>query len=156
LYEETWLSLYARDKAGAESNLLTDRSNVMNGKIGVVLLSGLLFACAQSPPPDTAAAPPPPPPAAAPAPAPVAAAPPANRRVSIRAVRCARLLELPEDDRAAASLFYIGYQASRLGARTINVGRIPDAEARALSYCEASPNRSVADAFRQAYVRTLR
>jgi hypothetical protein len=156
LYEETWLSLYARDKAGAESNLPTDRSNVMNGKIGVVLLSGLLFACVQAPPPNTTAAAPPPPPVAAPAPAPVAEAPPANRRVSIRAVRCARLLELPEDDRAAASLFYIGYQASRLNARTINVGRIPDAEARALSYCEASPNRSVVDAFRQAYVRTLR
>jgi hypothetical protein len=127
----------------------------MNGKIGVVLLSGLLFACVQTPPPNTAAAPPPPP-AVAPPPAPVAEAPPANRWVSIRAVRCARLLELPGDDRAAASLFYIGYQASRLGARTINVGRIPDAEARALSYCEASPNRSVTDAFRQAYLRTLR
>ena len=128
----------------------------MNGKIGVVLLSGLLFACVQQPPPNTTAAAPPPPPVVAPAPAPIAAAPPANRRVSIRAVRCARLLELPEDDRAAASLFYIGYQASRLGARTINVGRIPDAEARALSYCEASPNQSVANAFRQAYLRTLR
>ena len=127
----------------------------MNGKIGVVLLSGLLFACVQQPPPNTAAAPPPPP-AAAPAPAPVAVAPPANRFVSIRGARCSRLLELPEDDRAAASLFYIGYQASRLGARTINVGRIPDAEARALSYCEANPNRAAVDAFRQAYLRTLR
>ena len=126
----------------------------MNGKIGVVLLSGLLFACVQQPPPNTAAAPPPPPVAAPPAP--VAAAPPANRRVSIRAVRCARLLELPEDDRAAASLFYIGYQASRLNARTINVGRIPDAEAEALSLCEASPNQTVANAFRRAYLRTLR
>lgn len=127
----------------------------MNGKIGVVLLSGLLFACVQAPPPNTAAAPPPPP-VAAPAPAPVAEAPPANRFVSIRGARCSRLLELPEDDRAAASLFYIGYQASRLGARTINVGRIPDAEARALSYCEANPNRAAVDAFRQAYLRTLR
>ena len=127
----------------------------MNGKIGVVLLSGLLFACVQAPPPNTAAAPPPPP-AVAPAPAPVAEAPPANRFVSIRGARCSRLLELPEDDRAAASLFYIGYQASRLGARTINVGRIPDAEARALSYCEANPNRAAVDAFRQAYLRTLR
>jgi hypothetical protein len=127
----------------------------MNGKIGVVLLSGLLFACVQTPPPNTSAAPPPAP-VAAPAPAPIAAAPPANRRVSIRAVRCARLLELPEDDRAAASLFYIGYQASSLRARTINVGAIPTAEAEALSYCEASPNQSVANAFRRAYLRTLR
>jgi hypothetical protein len=125
----------------------------MNGKIAVVLLSGSLFACVQAPPP------PPPPPAPAPAavaPAPVAEAPPANRRVSIRAVRCARLLELAEDDRAAASLFYLGYQASSLRARTIDVGAIPDAEARALSYCEANPNRAVVDAFRQAYLRTLR
>jgi hypothetical protein len=127
----------------------------MNGKIAVVLLSGLLFACVQTPPPTTA---PPLPPAPTPAvvPAPVAEAPPANRRVSIRAVRCARLLELPEDDRAAASLFYIGYQASSLRARTINVGAIPDAEALALSYCEAHPNRAAVDAFRQAYLRTLR
>ena len=127
----------------------------MNGKIGVVLLSGLLFACVQQPPPNTTAAAPPPPPVAAP-PAPVAEAPPANRFVSIRGARCSRLLELPEDDRAAASLFYIGYQASRLNARTINVGRIPDAEAQALGYCEASPNQSVANAFRRAYLRTLR
>ena len=126
----------------------------MNGKIGVVLLSGLLFACVQAPPPNTAAAPPPPPVAAPPAP--VAVAPPASRFVSIRGARCSRLLELPEDDRAAASLFYIGYQASRLDAKTINVGRIPDAEAEALSYCEANPNRAAVDAFRQAYLRTLR
>src|SRR5215813_3898744 len=91
----------------------------MKGKAAVVLFSGLLFACVQAPPPTTTAAPPPaPPPAPAVAPAPVAEAPPANRRVSIRAVRCARLLELPEDDRAAASLFYLGYQASSLRART--------------------------------------
>src|ERR1700730_16068226 len=144
-----------RRQGWCESNRLS-RSNMMNGKIGVVLLSGLLFPCGQQPPPNTTAAAPPPPPVAAPAPAPIAAAPPANRRVSIRAVRCARLLELAEDDRAAASLFYIGYQASRLNARTINVGRIPDAEVEALSYCEASPNQSVANAFRRAYLRTLR
>jgi hypothetical protein len=143
-----------RRQGWCESNRLS-RSNMMNGKIGVVLLSGLLFACVQQPPPNTAAAPPPPP-VAAPAPAPIAAAPPASRFVSIRGARCARLLELPEDDRAAASLFYIGYQASRLGARTINVGRIPDAEAEALSLCDASPNQTVANAFRRAYLRTLR
>ena len=125
----------------------------MKGKAAVVLLSGLLFACVQAPPPTTTAAPPP---APAVAPAPVAEAPPANRRVSIRAVRCARLLELPEDDRAAASLFYLGYQASSLRARTINVGAIPDAESRALAYCEANPNRAAISAFRQAYLRTLR
>jgi hypothetical protein len=128
----------------------------MKGKPAVVLLSGLLFACVQAPPPTTATVAPPPVPAPVAAPAPVAEAPPTNRRVTIRAVRCARLLELSEDDRAAASLFYIGYQASSLRARTINVGAIPDAENRALSYCEANPNRAALSAFRQAYLRTLK
>jgi HdeA/HdeB family protein len=128
----------------------------MKGKPAVVLLSGLLFACVQAPPPTTTTVAPPPVPAPVAAPAPVAEAPPTNRRVTIRAVRCARLLELSEDDRAAASLFYIGYQASSLRARTINVGAIPDAENRALSYCEANPNRAALSAFRQAYLRTLK
>lgn len=129
----------------------------MNGKPAVVLLSGLLFACVQAPPP----APPPaaPPPAAMvpqPAPAPVAQPTPGNRRVSIQTASCQRLLELSEDDRAAASLFYIGYQAARFRARTINVGAIPDTEAQAYEYCQARPNRPAVEAFRRAYLQTLR
>ena len=46
----------------------------MNGKIAAVLLSGLLFACAQVPPPKPVP-PPPPAPAPAPPPPPAAAAP---------------------------------------------------------------------------------
>ena len=103
----------------------------MNGKIAVVLLSGSLLACVQAQPPAATVAAPPP--APAPAPTQVAAAvaapvPAGNRYVTIRSARCSTLLGLPEDDRAAASLFYIGYQASRLGARSINVNAIPDAE----------------------------
>ena len=129
----------------------------MKGKIAVVLLSGSLFACVQAPPPaTTAAAPPPPVMAPEPAPAPVAQPTPGNRRVNIQTARCERLLELPPDDRAAASLFYIGYQASRLRARTINVGAIPHAEAQAFAYCEAHPNRPAVEAFRLAFLRTLR
>ena len=100
----------------------------MNGKPAVVLLSGLLFACVQAPPPAPPAAPPPMAVAPQPAPAPVAQPTPGNRRVGIQTARCERLLELPPDDRAAASLFYIGYQAARLRAKTINVGAIADAE----------------------------
>jgi len=132
----------------------------MNGKTASLLvsgiLSGVLFACAQPPAATAPAAPPPPVVAPAPAPPPVAQPTPGNRRVSIQGARCQRLLELPPDDRAAASLFYIGYQAARLRARTINVGSIPDAEAWAYDYCAANPNRSAADAFRLAYLRTLR
>jgi hypothetical protein len=129
----------------------------MNGKPAVVLLSGLLFACVQAPPPPaTTAAPPPPAVAPEPAPAPVAQPTPGNRRFSILTARCERLLELTPDDRAAASLFYIGYHAARFRARTINVGAIPDAEAQALEYCQARPNRPAVEAFRRAYLQTLR
>ena len=136
----------------------------MNGKTAFVLLSGVLSgslcACAQPPEaaaPAAPAAPTPPPVAApAPAPAPVAEPTPGNRWVSIRGATCERLLELSPDDRAAASLFYTGYQAARFGSRTINVAAIPDAEERAESYCAEHPGRPAVEAFRQAYRQTLR
>src|SRR5204862_6764549 len=132
---------------------LYNRSNTMIGKVAAVLLSGLLVACVQAPPPAAVA---PPPPAPAPAPPPVPAPPPAaavpapgplseavreQRIVEIRAAGCDGLLGLDNDDRIAAAMFYIGYQASRFGSRTINVGRIPTIGRLALSYCEAHPDR---------------
>jgi hypothetical protein len=121
----------------------------MNGKTAAVLLSGLLFACASPPAP----APPPPPPA----PAPMAAPPPAAARwVAIRDADCATLLSLSEDDRTAASLFYLGYQASRIGARAVNKSAIPSMEQLAALYCEAHPNRPVAEAFAHAYASSGR
>ena len=128
----------------------------MNGKTAFVLLSGVLSGslCACVQPPEAAApAPPPPPPAVAPAPAPapVAEPTPSNRSVSIQGATCEKLLELSPDDRAAASLFYIGYQAARFRSRAINVGAIPDAEAWAESYCAEHPGRPAVEAFRQAY-----
>jgi len=131
----------------------------MNGKIAVVLLSGSLLACVQAQPPAATVAAPPP--APAPSPTQVAAAvaapvPAGNRYVTIRSARCSTLLGLPEDDRAAASLFYIGYQASRLGARSINVNAIPDAESEAFNYCQTFPNRTVAEAFAKAFLRVMK
>jgi hypothetical protein len=137
----------------------------MNGKTAFVLLSGVLSGslCACVQPPDAAApaAPPPPPvaaaaPAPAPAPAPVAEPTPGDRWVSIRGATCERLLELSPDDRAAASLFYTGYQAARFGSRAINVAAIPNAEEWAESYCAEHPGRPAVEAFRQAYRQTLR
>ena len=141
----------------------------MNGKTALVLLSGVLSgslcACVQppdaaapaAPPPSPAAAPaPPPPPVAAPAPAPVAEPTPGNRWVSIQGATCERLLALSPDDRAAAALFYIGYHAARFRSRAINVGAIPDAEAWADNYCVEHPGRPAVEAFRQAYLQTLR
>src|SRR6201984_1513600 len=127
----------------------------MNGKTAFVLLSGVLSGslCACVQPPDAAA------PAAAPPPpvaAPVAEPTPGDRWVSIRGATCERLLELSPDDRAAASLFYTGYQAARFGSRAINVAAIPNAEELAESYCAEHPDRPAVEAFRQAYRQTLR
>jgi hypothetical protein len=130
----------------------------MNSKATAVLLSGLLFACVQTQPPEAAA--PSTPAASAPAPAPAqppaAESAPTDHIVNIRRASCQDLLRLSPEDRAAATMFYIGYQASRLRATTINVGVIPSIEAQALTYCQENPDEPVARAFAQAYLRTQR
>jgi hypothetical protein len=153
----------------------------MNRRMVAILLSGLLVACAQSPqataPPElaqaSASAPagtpaPAPAPAQTPAPAPgeaqapapasapSAASAPADHIVNIQGASCQDLLRLSPEDRDAASMFYIGYQASRFRARTINVGVIPSIEAQAVTYCEENPRRPVAQVFAEAYSRTRR
>ncbi len=143
----------------------------MNGKTAAVLLSGLLFACAQTPPPQAAAppAPSPPPapaavptsppapaasaaPSAAPARSPLANAAPTDHVVNTLGAGCQDLLRLSPEDRAAAAMFYVGYQASRVRARTINVAVIPSIEAQAVTYCQENPDWSVARAFAHAYL----
>jgi HdeA/HdeB family protein len=127
----------------------------MNGKPAAVLLSGLLVACVQTQPPEATAPPAPSlPPAQAQAPPPAPA--PVDHIVNIRRARCEDLLKLAPDDRAAASMFYIGYQASRVRATTINVGMIPSIEEQAITYCEENPDRTVAQAYAHAYSQTRR
>ena len=60
-------------------------------------------------------------------------------------------MELTAEDRAAASMFYHGYQASRSGAREVNVPGLGNLEALVLSYCTAYPGRPVVQAFRDVY-----
>jgi hypothetical protein len=131
-----------------------DGSNAMKGKSAVVLLLGLLVACVQAQPQEAAAPPPAPAPAATPVPA--TEAPAGDRIVTIRRATCERFLQLSAEDRAAASMFYIGYQSSRSRARTVNVNLLPSIEALALDYCSAYPNRPVAAAFAQADWETRR
>ena len=126
----------------------------MNGKTAGVLLSGLLVACAQTQPPGATAPPAPaqaPAEASVPAQAPAAESAPVDHIVNIRGASCQDLLRLSPADVDAASMFYIGYQASRFGSRTINVGVIPSIEAQALTFCGENPDRSVAQAFAEAY-----
>ena len=125
----------------------------MNSKTTALLLSGLLFACAQTQPPQEAAPSAPSTPAASAQPS-AAESAPTDHIVNIRRASCQDLLRLAPEDRAAATMFYIGYQASRLRATTINVGVIPNIQAQALTYCQENPDRPVAQAFAQAYLRT--
>jgi hypothetical protein len=122
---------------------------VMKTKPVVVLLSGLLFACA--PPP---AAPPAPPPTPAPAAARVTQDGSVDRFVTIRRATCDAFLALSEDDRAAAAMFYMGYQANRARMATVNVGMIPTNIGLATDLCAAEPNRTVAAVFAEAYADT--
>jgi hypothetical protein len=126
----------------------------MNRKISALMLLALLAACAQ-PQPTRSTAPPPAPtpaPAPVPAPAPAAAPAPADRYVTIQRATCGTYLQLSVDDRAAASMFYIGYTARRFGLRTVNVGKIPIVTGLAVHLCEINPSRTVASAFASAYL----
>jgi hypothetical protein len=133
-------------------------ANTMNAKSAAVLLSGLLAACAPTQPPEAAAppAPSPPPTEAAAPPATEPAPPPVDHVVNIRRAGCQDLLKLSPDDRSAASMFYIGYEASRFGSSTINVGGIPSIAAQAFTYCQEHPERTAAQAFAEAYSRRRR
>lgn len=74
-----------------------------------------------------------------------------DRFVSIRGASCATFLSLSDDDRAAASMFYMGYQASQARLSRVNVGMIPTITGMATDYCSAEPNRTVASVFAEAY-----
>jgi hypothetical protein len=63
---------------------------------------------------------------------------------------------LSDEDRAAASMFYVGYEASRLRSKNLNVGAISNIQAEALQYCNAYPNRPAYLAFARAYLRANR
>src|SRR5262249_10539165 len=119
--------------AGVEKNFSSNGSSAMSGKPAVLLLTGLLFACAPPPPAAPPAPPPAPAPVAAAAPAPTPA--PVDRYVSIQGARCGGLMALQPDDRVEASMFYIGYMARRYGVRTVNVGLIPTMVRLASDYC---------------------
>jgi hypothetical protein len=140
------------------------RERPMNAKTAAaVLLSGLLAACVQTQPPQPAAPPAPPlhpapasAPASAPVPAKAAAAAPVSHIVNIRESTCRDLLRLSPGDRDDASMFYIGYQAARARATTIDVSAIPSIEAQALTNCALNPDWPVAEAFAEAYSLALK
>jgi HdeA/HdeB family len=126
----------------------------MKTRILAVLMAVSVAACAQQPPPPPATAAPPAHPvapvaAAAPSPAP-SEAQIAPGRWNVERVRCSDLLEASDDDRASAAMFYYGYLAAKAGIHVIDVSRIDGNIAKVMRQCEATPNLTVPQAFRQA------
>jgi hypothetical protein len=105
----------------------------------------LLAACAPPQPPAPAPAPMPPAPAAAPAPEPTSTTP-----IPIRSLSCAELLGATDDDRAAASMFFIGYHAALAHLHGLAINQIEAIEEAALTTCAANPTMTAVRAFAQA------
>ena len=119
----------------------------MISKLTLIALPALLLAaCAQPSPPPPAAPPAPPPPAAAPPPEPAASTAP----IPLRTLSCAELLGASDDDRAAASMFFTGYQASASGVHNLSIAQIQAIEGKALSICAAHQAMPAARAFHAA------
>ena len=125
----------------------------MNARFVPALLALYLAACAPQAPPQTET-PAAPPPAAAPAPPPPAPGPSeaqiAPGRWDVDRVRCSDLLGASDDDRAAAAMFYYGYLAAKAGIHVIDVGKIDENVGKVMQRCEAAPQLTVTQAFRQA------
>jgi hypothetical protein len=128
----------------------------MRRELVAVLLTCCLAACAQSPVSQQQATSPPaaasPPPEAAPPPVPrvTSEAQIAPGRWDVARVRCSDLLGAPDDDRAAAVMFYYGYLAAKAGIRVIDVNQIDGDVRKVMDRCAAAPNIAVPQAFRQA------
>ena len=130
-------------------------------KINLVL--GLLACClivcarpvASQQPTAAPPAPASPPGEAAPAPAPRATseAEVAPKRWDVERVRCSDLLGAADDDRAAAGMFYYGYLAAKAGIRVIDTSRIEGNLKKVMDRCQAAPNITVPQAFREALGR---
>lgn len=117
----------------------------MISKLAVIALPVLLLAaCAPPPAPAPAPAPAPPPPA----PEPAASTAP----IPIRTLSCAELLGASDDDRAAASMFFIGYRAALAHVHNLSVSEIEAIERKALSICAAHQDMHAARAFGAAVV----
>jgi hypothetical protein len=116
----------------------------MISKLAIIALPVLLLAaCAPPPAPAPAPAPmaPPAPPPPPPEPA-VSTAP-----IPIRSLSCAEMIGASDDDRAAASMFFIGYRAALAQVRNLSIPQIQAIEQKALTICAAHPNLPAARAF---------
>ena len=77
----------------------------------------------------------------------------APKRWDVERVRCSDLLGAADEDRAAAGMFYYGYLAAKAGIRVIDTSQIEGNLKKVMERCEAAPNITVPQAFREALGR---
>src|SRR5262249_49622905 len=120
----------------------------MISKLAVIALPVLLLAACAPPAPPPAPAPTAPPAPPPPPPEPAASTAP----IPIRTLSCGDLLGASDDDRAAASMFFIGYRAALAHVRNLSISEIEAIERKALSICATHPAIPAARAFGTAVV----
>jgi len=129
----------------------------MKTNLVLVLLACCLIVCSRPVASKQPAAAPPapaaPPAEAAPAPRVTSEAEVAPKRWDVDRVRCSDLLGAADDDRAAAGMFYYGYLAAKAGIRVIDTSKIEGNLKKVMERCEAAPNITVPQAFRDALGR---
>jgi len=129
----------------------------MKTNLVLVLLACCLIVCsrpvASQQPTAAPPAPAAPPAEAAPAPRVTSEAEVAPKRWDVDRVRCSDLLGAADDDRAAAGMFYYGYLAAKAGIRVIDTSKIEGNLKKVMDRCEAAPNITVPQAFREALGR---
>jgi hypothetical protein len=76
--------------------------------------------------------------------------------IAIRSFTCAELLGATDDDRASASMFFIGYRAALAHTRTLSVSQVEAIEHTALTACAASPKMTASRAFADALAANTR
>jgi len=129
----------------------------MKTNLVLVLLACCLIVCSRPVASQQPTAAPPAPAAphaeAAPAPRVTSEAEVAPKRWDVDRVRCSDLLGAADDDRAAAGMFYYGYLAAKAGIRVIDTSKIEGNLKKVMDRCEATPNITVPQAFREALGR---
>ena len=129
----------------------------MKTNLVLVLLGCCLIVCsrpvASQQPTAAPPAPAAPPAETAPAPRVTSEAEVAPKRWDVDRVRCSDLLGAADDDRAAAGMFYYGYLAAKAGIRVIDTSKIEGNLKKVMDRCEAAPNITVPQAFREALGR---
>ena len=117
----------------------------MISKFAIIALPVLLLAACAPPPAPTPAPAPVPAPAAPPPPPPEPTA--STAPIPIRSLSCAEMIGASDEDRAAASMFFIGYRAALAHVRNLSIAEIEAIEQKALTICAAHPNMPAARAY---------